>query len=36
MRGRVTWNVTLVPGLYRYRSDKTKKLLGKLTVNFPT
>jgi len=34
-RGRVTWNVTLVPGRYTYRSDKTKKLRGILTVNFP-
>ena len=34
-RGRVTWNVTLAPGLYTYRSDKTKKLRGTLTVNFP-
>jgi hypothetical protein len=36
MRGRVTWNVTLVPGLYTYRSDKTKKLRGTLNVKFPT
>jgi plastocyanin len=34
-RGRVTWNVTLVPGLYTYRSDKTKKLRGTLSVSFP-
>jgi hypothetical protein len=35
-RSRVTWNVTLQPGLYTYRSDKTKKLRGTLTVRFPT
>ena len=35
MRGSVTWNVTLVPGTYTYRSDKTKKLRGTLTVRFP-
>jgi plastocyanin len=35
-RARVTWNVTLKPGLYTYRSDKTKKLRGTLTVRFPT
>ena len=34
-RGRVTWNVTLAPGLYTYRSDRTKKLRGTLTVKFP-
>jgi hypothetical protein len=34
-RGRVTWNVTLAPGTYTYRSDKTKKLRGKFAVNFP-
>ena len=34
-RGRVTWNVTLAPGLYTYRSDKTKKLRGTLVVKFP-
>ena len=34
-RGHVTWNVTLAPGLYTYRSDKTKKLRGILTVKFP-
>jgi hypothetical protein len=36
MRGRATWNVTLVPGAYTYRSDKTKKLRGTLVVRFPT
>jgi hypothetical protein len=35
-RGSVTWNVTLVPGAYTYRSDKTKKLRGTFTVKFPT
>jgi plastocyanin len=34
-RGKVTWNVTLVPGLYTYRSDKTKKLRRTFTVRFP-
>jgi hypothetical protein len=34
-RGRVTWNVALVPGTYTYRSDKTKRLRGTLTVRFP-
>ena len=34
-RGRVTWSVTLAPGLYTYRSDATKKLRGTLRVNFP-
>jgi plastocyanin len=34
-RGRVSWNVTLVPGTYTYRSDKSKKLRGTLTVRFP-
>lgn len=34
-RGRVAWNVTLVPGSYTYRSDKTKRLRGTLTVRFP-
>jgi plastocyanin len=34
-RGRATWNVTLVPGLYTYRSDKTRKLRGSFTVKFP-
>ena len=34
-RARATWNVTLVPGLYSYRSDKTKKLRGSFTVRFP-
>jgi hypothetical protein len=34
-KGKVTWAVTLKPGLYTYRSDKTKKLRGTLTVRFP-
>jgi plastocyanin len=34
-RGRVTWNVTLVPATYTYRSDRTKKLRGTLAVRFP-
>jgi hypothetical protein len=34
-RGRATWNVTLQPGQYSYRSDKTRKLRGTFTVRFP-
>jgi hypothetical protein len=34
-RSRVTWSVTLVPGTYTYRSDKTKKPRGALSVGFP-
>ena len=34
-RGKVTWTVTLRPGVYSYRSDKTKKLRGSFIVNFP-
>jgi plastocyanin len=34
-RGKATWTVTLVPGLYSYRSDRTKKLRGSFVVNFP-
>jgi plastocyanin len=34
-RGKVTWTVTLQPGRYTYRSDKTKKLRGGFTVTFP-
>jgi hypothetical protein len=34
-RGRVTWNVTLRPGRYAYRSDKSTKLRGAFTVRFP-
>jgi plastocyanin len=35
-RGKVTWAVTLRPGVYSYRSDKTKKLRGSFVVNFPS
>jgi len=35
-RGKATWTVNLVPGRYAYKSDKTKKLHGSFTVNFPT
>ncbi|HEX9379565.1 MAG TPA: hypothetical protein VF872_08240 [Gaiellaceae bacterium] len=34
-RGRVTWNVTLQPGIYSYRSDKHKSLRGSLIVTLP-
>src|SRR5919204_6145631 len=34
-RSKVTWTVTLAPGVYTYRSDKTKKLRGSLIVTFP-
>ena len=34
-RGKATWTVNLVPGVYTYRSDKTKKLRGSFVVNFP-
>jgi len=34
-RGKATWTVTLVPGVYSYRSDKTKKLRGSFVVSFP-
>jgi hypothetical protein len=34
-RGKVTWNLTLAPGTYTYKSDKTKKLRGIFTVRFP-
>jgi plastocyanin len=34
-RGRVTWNVTLQPGTYSYRSDKHKSLRGSLIVTLP-
>jgi plastocyanin len=34
-RGRVTWNVTLQPGTYSYRSDKHKTMRGSLTVTLP-
>jgi plastocyanin len=35
-RGKATWTVNLVPGLYSYKSDKTKKLRGSFVVNFPS
>jgi hypothetical protein len=35
-RGRVTWNVTLQPGIYSYRSDKHKSLRGSLVVTLPS
>jgi hypothetical protein len=31
----VTWAVTLTPGTYTYRSDKTKRLRGSFVVSFP-
>jgi plastocyanin len=34
-RGRVTWNVTLQPGIYSYRSDKHKNMHGSLIVTLP-
>jgi plastocyanin len=34
-RGRVTWNVTLQPGTYSYRSDKHKAMRGSLVVTLP-
>jgi plastocyanin len=34
-RGTASWKVTLQPGLYTYKSDKTKKLRGSFVVNFP-
>ena len=35
-RGRVTWNVTLQPGAYSYRSDKHKTMRGSLIVTLPS
>jgi plastocyanin len=35
-RGRVSWNVTLLPGVYSYRSDKHKKMRGSLVVTLPS
>jgi plastocyanin len=35
-RGRATWNVTLRPGTYSYRSDKHKSLRGSLIVTLPS
>jgi hypothetical protein len=34
-RGRVTWNLTLQPGSYSYRSDKHKSLRGSFVVRLP-
>jgi plastocyanin len=34
-RGRVSWNVTLQPGSYSYRSDKHKSLRGSFVVRLP-
>ena len=34
-RGRVTWSLMLVPGLYTYRSDAHKSLRGTFLVRFP-
>jgi plastocyanin len=35
-RGKASWAVTLQPGVYTYKSDKTKKLHGSFVVNFPS
>jgi hypothetical protein len=34
-RGRVTWNLSLQPGSYTYRSDKHKRLRGSFVVRLP-
>jgi alpha-D-ribose 1-methylphosphonate 5-triphosphate synthase subunit PhnH len=34
-RGRVTWNFSLQPGSYTYRSDKHKRLRGSFVVRLP-
>ena len=34
-RGRATWNLTLQPGRYTYRSDKTRRLRGTFTATPP-
>jgi len=34
-RGRASWSVTLLPGVYTYRSDKHKTLRGSLVVTLP-
>jgi hypothetical protein len=34
-RGRVTWNMSLQPGSYAYRSDKHKRLRGSFVVRLP-
>jgi hypothetical protein len=35
-RGRASWSVTLLPGVYSYRSDKHKTLRGSLVVTLPS
>lgn len=35
-RGHVTWNVSLQPGTYSYRSDKHKTMRGSLIVTLPS
>jgi plastocyanin len=35
-RGKASWTVTLRPGIYTYKSDKTKKLRDSFVVKFPT
>jgi len=34
-RGRASWSVTLLPGVYSYRSDRHKTLRGSLIVTLP-
>jgi len=34
-RGRASWSVNLLPGVYSYRSDKHKTLRGSLVVTLP-
>jgi hypothetical protein len=34
-RSKASWTVTLQPGVYTYKSDKTKKLRGSFIVRFP-
>ncbi len=34
-RGRASWSVTLLPGVYSYRSDKHRTLRGSLVVTLP-
>jgi hypothetical protein len=35
-RGRASWSVTLLPGVYSYRSDRHKTLRGSLVVTLPS
>jgi hypothetical protein len=35
-RGRASWSVTLLPGVYSYRSDKHRTLRGSLVVTLPS